>query len=59
MLAVQWRSDRTLTAKMWVGAAEFKAPLEDLITSNGGSLVPLGDTCHFLVRCVLLLFSAY
>jgi hypothetical protein len=31
------------------GSAEFKAPLEELITSNGGKLVALGASCQYLV----------
>ena len=34
------------------GTADFKSPLEELIVSNGGRLVPMGDGCHYLVRLV-------
>ncbi len=31
------------------GSQEFKAPMEELISSNGGSLVAINASCHFLV----------
>ena len=31
------------------GSADFKGPLEELITSNGGKLVTLGAACDYLV----------
>jgi glucose-6-phosphate isomerase len=52
-LSYSGRVDETLTCTHFAGAAEYKAPLEELIRSNGGALVSLDDKCHFLVWYVI------